>query len=383
MYWYSTKIIILGTLSDYHFVLFVLIYILVFYGFDIVTKKPEEITQKVIAGLYVQRNNFRTEKDVWGAYTLDLTLEAMLVYAKYSGEKHYIDSVQKIIAMRNQTSCDTFNYRIQPFCSINFELFINTGDSCYILPYIYETNRMMNNARFAENGAVTHSYKNKEGLLLDYLQEYASRLVRAGWLTGDSGYYEAALEQFDIYRTKLRNPYSGLYSQGIGFLEDATQLSPGAWSRGHGWLIRGMVNSLEYLPKGSVYEKEMIEMLKELADALLLVQDEKGMWHQLLHLPFDQSYPESSGTGMIAYALAISYDKGWLKDDKYKVAALKAINALKDYIDNDGIVLGTCKGPGPLYSIKDYVNTPAKPGDHHGPQAIIYAMAAEKILQNK
>ena len=117
-----------------------------------------------------------------------------------------------------------------------------------------------------------------------------------------------------------------------------------------------------------------------MADALLKVQDEDGMWHQLLHLPFEKSYPETSGTGMIAYYLAVAYNKGFLTDEKYRDAALLAANELKKYVTNDGVVLGTCKGPGPLREIEPWLNTPAQPDDHHGPQAIIFGMLAEIIL---
>ncbi len=70
----------------------------------------------------------------------------------------------------------------------------------------------------------------------------------------------------------------------------------------------------------------------------------------------------------------------FLKDDKYRDAALLAANELKKYVTDDGIVLGACMGPGPLRSIDNYVNNPATTEDHHGPQALILSMLAEKLL---
>jgi len=53
---------------------------------------------------------------------------------------------------------------------------------------------------------------------------------------------------------------------------------------------------------------------------------------------------------------------------------------LKKYVTEDGIVLGACRGPGPLRTIIPWLDTPAEPDDHHGAQAIIYGMLAEIIL---
>ena len=83
---------------------------------------------------------------------------------------------------------------------------------------------------------------------------------------------------------------------------------------------------------------------------------------------------------MIAYNLAVAYKKGFLKDEKYRDAALLAASELNKYVTEDGAVLGACVGPGPLRSIENYLDNPAEPDDGHGPQAIIYGMLAEIIL---
>ena len=67
-------------------------------------------------------------------------------------------------------------------------------------------------------------------------------------MSGNSSYYDESLEQFRIHRRVLRNPETGLWSQGRGWLDDPEELSPGAWSRSHGCLIRVVVETLEYLP---------------------------------------------------------------------------------------------------------------------------------------
>ncbi len=348
---------------------------------------PDVIIHKVVDHFFESHNNFSTQKSVWGGYTMDITFEAMLFYDIYTGKNLYTKKVSDIMTLRNLKPSDTVSYKSQPFGSYNYALYKATGNKEYVNPYVSETIKMMKEVKRSPEGAVMIHHKNKTEktgryyVLIDYIQEYCSRVARAGALTRDTLFYKESTEQYEIYRDLLRNPENGLYSQGRGWLADTTKLSPGAWSRGHGWLMRGIVPAMEAVPFQSTYYYRLQAVLKEMADALLKVQDKNGMWHQLPHLSFDKSYPETSGTGMIAYYLAVAYKKGFLKDEKYRDAALLAAKELRNYVTDDGIVLGACKGPGPLRTIEPWLNKPALPDDHHGPQAIIYGMLAEIILQ--
>ncbi len=341
---------------------------------------PDEVIKKVVNHFFEKHNNFSTQKDAWGGYTMDITFEAMLFYDIHTGKNIYTKKVSDIMELRNRKPSDTVSYRSQPFCSYNYALYKATGNQDFVNPYVFETVNMMKAVKRTSEGAVQIRHKEGNYILIDYIQEYCSRVARAGSLTGDTLFFKECVEQYEIYRELLRNQETGLYSQGRGWLPDSTKLSPGAWSRGHGWLMRGIVPAMEAVPFQSAYYYRLQLVLEEMADALLKVQDEDGMWHQLLHLPFEKSYPETSGTGMIAYYLAVAYNKGFLTDEKYRDAALLATNELKKYVTDDGVVLGACKGPGPLREIEPWLNTPAQPDDHHGPQAIIFGMIAEIIL---
>lgn len=157
------------------------------------------------------------------------------------------------------------------------------------------------------------------------------------------------------------------------------QLSPGAWSRGHGWLIRGLVSSMDCMRPGSSHFLRLQRILIDLADALLRVQDQDGMWHQLLDHPFDDSFPESSGTGLIAYELIRAYEKGFLVGECYREAGRRAIRHLRHFVRADGAVLGACPGPGPLTSIDAYFRTEAPIDDPHGIPALLFAFAFEGL----
>jgi rhamnogalacturonyl hydrolase YesR len=120
--------------------------------------------------------------------------------------------------------------------------------------------------------------------------------------------------------------------------------------------------------------------LRELADALLAVQDKEGMWHQLLHLPLEDSYPETSGTALISYNLARAWKIGALPEERYRAAAVRSFEAVARRVGEDGTVAGTCKGPGPLRSINGYYRTPGELDDPHGHFAVLFACAGMQYL---
>ena len=345
-------------------------------------RTPLAYIDRITDHFWEKHNQFSTSEDIWGPYHLDLTFEALLTVDAVLDSPRYVSRIQEVMRKRNYAPSDTIPYQKQPFSNISFALFMAENDSNYIDPFVSETRRMINNARRSKEGAVCHIHDTPGcQLLIDYLQEYTSRAARAGWLSGDPALFVECCRQYVLYADILRDPETGLWSQGRGWLDDVCELSPGAWSRGHGWLIRGMVTSLDALPEHSKEFRFVQILLQELADALLRVQDENGMWHQLLNRPFDQSYPESSGTGLIAYYLVNACDQGYLKDIKYLNAAERAITQLYNYVSPKGAVMSTCPGPGPLRSESNYMHQSAPLDDPHGAPAMIYAFTGALLLQ--
>lgn len=316
---------------------------------------------------------FMNKGDLWGPYYMELTWEAMLCFGSPEFERYVLEKMQE----RDWTAETVIPYERQPFGHVNYRVGKTTGEPGWLENFAKETMRYRREAVFTPEGAITLNDKrlSNHPMLLDVMQDYASRLAQTAAITGDETLYEESAAQFRIYREVLRDPQTGLYSQGRGFLPDPKELSPGAWSRGHGWLIRGMVDSLEAMPRGSVPYCELQQYLRELADALLAVQGDTGMWHQLLHLPLDDSYPETSGSALIAANLAKAWNLGLLDNPKYRDAALRAFRAIAQQVGDDGAIAGTCKAPGPLRSIDGYFRTPGEPNDPHGLFAVLFACA--------
>lgn len=316
-------------------------------------------------------------------YTTDMALEGILTFYDYTSDERLLNYVREHVRNRGVRSEKAVPYHLQPFCCITFELFSRTGENEFIQPFLEETYKYRDESLRDKDGAVIHDGRNPRGILIDYLQDYASRMAKAGHLSGDTTFFEECVQQYQIHRRILRDPRTGLWSQGRGWLQNPDELSPGAWGRGHGWLIRGMVDSLRYLPPESEWFRTMRDMLEELATDLLKYQDEDGMWRQLLHLPFKQSFPESTGTALISYNISRSLREGYLEGAEFEHAVRKAVTALEKYVTPEGIVRNASRGPGPLRTIDSLVETPAEPDDPHGTCAVIFGAIGGMLLEEE
>jgi len=154
-------------------------------------------------------------------------------------------------------------WRHEPFGSFTFALYRRTGSEEARRAFVEESRAMYAERPLSPEGAVLHLHGGEPGrLLIDRLQAYAIRCAQLGRLTREDKLFEEAVEQTERYRNLLRDPRTGLWSQGRGWAGPPEgMLSPGAWSRGHGWLMQGMAGSLEYLPNDGSHAQRMSAML--------------------------------------------------------------------------------------------------------------------------
>lgn len=343
------------------------------------SQAPDEIIEKVADHWLELHNNFEDQSDVWGNYTLDLTLEALLFYDAKTENDRYTNLVKQVFKKRDISDHDTISYKTQPFCSINFTLGKLTGNNEWYDGFIAESYKMYNEVARSPEGAIMINHKGNDRILIDYLQEYASRMAKTAHLNNDSLLFSECINQFLLYERLLRNPQTGLWSQGRGWCEDSTELGQGSWSRGHGWLLRGLVSSMEYLPED--YRSQLQPILQRLSYSLLQVQAKSGMYHILLNLPVNKSAPDVSGSGMIAHYLSVAVENGWLDESDFRKSILRTTNEMRKYVTEKGEVLSSSKGPGPLCNYKEYIGYQPEIDEEHGFQGVIYGMMGEMNIR--
>jgi rhamnogalacturonyl hydrolase YesR len=116
------------------------------------------------------------------------------------------------------------------------------------------------------------------------------------------------------------------------------------WGRGNGWVIFSLSELLAVLPGNHDLRPAVLGMFREVCEGYLALQDEAGMWHQVLNRA--DSYPETSCTAMFTCAFARGIRHGWIEEPApYVKSVFKAWEALNRIsIDQGGNVHGVCRG---------------------------------------
>ena len=167
-------------------------------------------------------------------------------------------------------------------------------------------------------------------------------LCRYYQLTGGRKYIDDAARQFIGFKKYLFIPELKVMSHVYDFKRRLATGIP--WGRGNGWVIFSLSELLAVLPEDHDLRPALLEMFRELCSGYLALQDESGMWRQVLNAR--DAYPESSCTSMFTYAFARGVRYGWLDEpDAYVKAVFKAWEALNRIsIDKAGNVHGVCRG---------------------------------------
>lgn len=326
----------------------------------------------------------RQEDLVWGTYTLDLTFDALLTYYLATGAVSYRDHVLAVLYRRNVRVEHYSSLERTPFGHFSHTVYRCLGDQPLADAFVRESRLLRSQVDRSPDGLVLHrSGRRPPSVLVDFMQDYIARMARAGRLTDEAAFFAEAEEQARRHGALLRDPASGLWRQGRGWdPEDPGALSPGAWSRGQGWVLRGLLDALDAVPAGLPTAGVLRGYLRELLDALLTRQDEEGLWHCLVDRPWDDSAPETSGSALIAAALCRSMAAGYLEGAGYRRAADRALAAVAVRVDGAGRVAGACAGPGPLTRHMEtrYLGRAFPEDEAHGRFAVLYALAAHAAL---
>ncbi len=173
-------------------------------------------------------------------YTVDLALEAMLEVDRVSGRREHLPYVQWVMEQRGDAPDAVIPYESQPFCHVNYKLYEVTGDRRYVRPFVDETALYRRGVTRSAEGAIAH-YPDRPGrnLLIDMLQDYASRMAQAGALSGDATFASTSASSSTTSQhicCTTRTP--ACRGQGNGWLEDPMAAPPtargGLADAGHG-----------------------------------------------------------------------------------------------------------------------------------------------------
>lgn len=210
----------------------------------------------------------------------------------------------------------------------------------YVGDYIYNHQSRLEDGTFFRK-EMMHHFHNMT-MWADDLYMSVPFLVRYSQFTGDQKYLDDAANQFFGFKKRLFMPEEKIMSHVYDFKYDSKTNVP--WGRGNGWVVFSMTELLEVLPEDHPKRNDLIEFLNTLCEGYLALQDDEGMWHQVLN--DHESYPETSCTSMFIYAFSRGIRFGLLKNpEKYVKAIYKAWKGIsKTSVDSNGNVYGVCRG---------------------------------------
>lgn len=108
------------------------------------------------------------------------------------------------------------------------------------------------------------------------------------------------------------------------------------WGRGNGWVLGGLAEILQALPKKDMNRKFYANLFVSLSTRVAQLQSPDGYWHASLLDPESYPSPETSATGFIVYALAYGVNEGLLEKDTFLPIVVKGWQAMLDAVAPDG-----------------------------------------------
>lgn len=191
-------------------------------------------------------------------------------------------------------------------------------------------------------------------------------LCRYYGMTGDAAPLDFAARQLLHYRELLFLPEKQVMAHMRCLIHGQNNGIP--WSRGNGWVIFSLSELLMVLPEAHPQRDALLSFFRELTAGYLALQDECGLWHQILDDP--ESYLETSATAMMICAFARGNRHGWYDAataQRALAAARKAWQGLTELaIDREGNLYGVCQGSGFSFSRAYYRALSWRFNDTHG-----------------
>ena len=108
------------------------------------------------------------------------------------------------------------------------------------------------------------------------------------------------------------------------------------WGRGNGWVLGGLAEILQTLPRTEPSRAFYQDLFVTLATRVAGLQSPDGYWHASLLDPASYPSPETSATGFIVYAFAYGVNEGLLDKATFMPVIEKGWQALVDAVEPTG-----------------------------------------------
>lgn len=164
-------------------------------------------------------------------------------------------------------------------------------------------------------------------------------MARLGAATGDARYFELLHTLFWDATDYLYDPEEKLFFRDKRYFDRKTGGGkPVFWGRGNGWVIGGLVRTIDYIPEDDPMRAKYIKLFQDMMERIVSLQGEDGLWRASLNDPDWFPMPESSGSSFFTYGLAAGIERGWLDRERYMPALARAWRGLVSIVTPEGKV---------------------------------------------
>ncbi len=341
---------------------------------------------------------FRKHSYIEWHYAVGATLSGLRCFALATGERKYIDHIDRIIDT-NLANMPLFRAQYDDGCrrTQNYRLFRSamlddTGGPS--LPYV--------EAAAAGNGS--EELRALIDSMACYVYERQYRLPAGAWvraepkwtvwcddmfmggafltrlydLTGEHKHLSEACRQAAAYYKYLYDPDSGLMYHAWN---DTEGRHLGAhWGRANGWYLWAISDILLRLPQGSEEFGKLLDIHNSLLRSIVRYQAEDGMWHQVIDCP--ETYEESSATCAFVFALARAVRRGWLPPE-YLEYVSRGWAAIESRISSDGRLSGICRSMSVQDDVEGYNSRETADNDPRGLGLFFMAASEMNLIDGK
>lgn len=117
------------------------------------------------------------------------------------------------------------------------------------------------------------------------------------------------------------------------------------WSRGNGWIVMALTDTIAALPAGDSHRAHYISLLQAMSTKLKATQQSGGYWTADVDHPASYPSSEETGTSFFTYGIARGIQMGYLDKTTYLPVVQKAWNWLSTKSLHSNGLVGYVQGP--------------------------------------
>lgn len=162
-------------------------------------------------------------------------------------------------------------------------------------------------------------------------------LARLAAITGDHRYVDKMNAEWALTQQHLYDPAQHLFSRDATFLKKTEANGQKLfWSRGNGWVLAGLADVLQVLPKNDPARAGYERLFVDMANRVAGLQGDDGLWRAGLLDQAAYPQPEVSGSAFFTYAFAWGMNNGLLPRKQFQPVVTRAWAGMVQHVYADG-----------------------------------------------